>query len=130
MWFVKAVSFDCTLCTKKFNRKSGLNDHISSHIGLKEFKCDFCDHKATLKSNLINHMRTCKNRTGDTLEQYECSYSSQYNCSYTTVRKDSLKSHMRSHQEPKFNCQFCDYKARHKEKLKHHQMKIHSIFKS
>ena len=62
-------NFACKVCNRTFSRKFTLEGHELTHIGLKQFHCNFCDYKAILKGTLREHLKTCKERTGDTLIQ-------------------------------------------------------------
>merc|ERR1719234_1398776 len=39
---MKEKEFKCSYCTKTFDRRDVLNDHVRNHTGEKPFKCRFC----------------------------------------------------------------------------------------
>ncbi|KAK7061054.1 hypothetical protein VNI00_000789 [Paramarasmius palmivorus] len=57
--------FRCTFpsCASTFTTRYNLNNHIKSHLGAKEHKCDYCSYEAVTKSDIRRHMKTCKFRT-------------------------------------------------------------------
>lgn len=50
----------CTVCGKKYSRKSVLLKHMEEHTGVftKTFQCDFCDRVFRSLYNMQNHRRT------------------------------------------------------------------------
>ncbi|XP_008487973.1 zinc finger protein 808-like [Diaphorina citri] len=47
--------FECNYCHAKFSNKSLLSDHISSHTGLKNYKCHVCDKAYSCRKALKTH---------------------------------------------------------------------------
>ena len=89
--------FKCSYCSKTFDRRDVLNDHIRNHTGEKPFECNICKKKFTRGFVLLRHMRT----HGEGL--YKCDF-----CHKGFDRKDTYRDHMRNHTgEKPFKCKFC-----------------------
>lgn len=58
----KKFDIECKICFKKFGRKDNLRAHMILHKGKKNFKCEFCDFTAKIRSYVVRHKRVCKNR--------------------------------------------------------------------
>lgn len=110
-------SFKCDSCPRTFKSKDTLRIHKKKHLG-KNFLCEECGKRFTLKSQLAFHYCTrdrfrpykciicghrfktaeclCRHRkTHSTVRDYECSL-----CNTTFGRKDNLERHMKNlHQE-------------------------------
>ena len=47
--------FECSICFKRFPKKTNLEGHIRSHTGEKPFACSGCDKRFALYSNMVTH---------------------------------------------------------------------------
>lgn len=57
---------DCTICDKKFANISNLRRHVSMfHYREKKFGCKLCEFKAFRKIDIINHLGSTHDITGD-----------------------------------------------------------------
>lgn len=92
---------ECTVCNKRFSRRSNLVDHLRLHADVRPYVCSVCDKSFVQKGNLISHMRT------HTLERpYACD-----TCGKAYSQSSALTVHIRSHtNERNYQCDFC-YKA-------------------
>ena len=113
--------YSCTVCSKKFENKTKCNQHSYTHIGLKPFKCNYCDFRMSAKGNLRNHMRTCQYKPNE--ENKELLYCKL--CDYSSVSKINLAQHQKVHQEPSLQCDLCNYKAKYAHHLKNHKETMH-----
>ena len=61
----KEKPYKCTHdgCTKAFNQKFGLDQHLRFHNGEKPFSCNYCSLKFSKSSNLNNHIRNTHSET-------------------------------------------------------------------
>lgn len=80
-------TFVCTECAKKFNTGSGLQKHLVSHIGRKDWECDVCHKMFAYKGSLAGH-RAIHVRDSP----YECRH-----CPKKFAERTSLAAHERSH---------------------------------
>ena len=48
----------CMQCGKMFKRKGYLAEHMRIHLGVKPYKCELCDYRATQSGCLARHMKT------------------------------------------------------------------------
>ena len=49
----------CKVCGKLFQHEKRYKDHLSSHDGIRQFKCQKCSEKFLRESQLIKHRRDC-----------------------------------------------------------------------
>ncbi|KAG5683263.1 hypothetical protein PVAND_012554 [Polypedilum vanderplanki] len=105
----------CPLCTKEYDYKKQLNDHIRSfHKKERNTQCDICNRKfyhRDLKKH-IEHVHGEKTLTCEVCGR-------KYSC------YDNLKLHMRYHQVPKYICKVegCGKRFHQKSLLEHHKVK-------
>lgn len=66
------TTHSCEECGKEFGSKRSLERHFLSHLGVK-VACPFCPHEASLKSNLLVHV---KSRHPDQYEEYRAQKAS------------------------------------------------------
>ena len=53
--------YECSVCKRKFTKKSNLNRHFLIHTGERRFECTTCNRKFRLKHHLFKHQLTHNN---------------------------------------------------------------------
>ncbi|XP_023226573.1 zinc finger protein 850-like [Centruroides sculpturatus] len=93
--------YSCYLCCEYFHNKIDLKNHIENHsvvVKQKEFKCDKCDIKFTLKKNLLRHVAAHNSE-----KSFICKY-----CGKQFLTLASQKKHERIHEGKKsYRCIYC-----------------------
>ena len=105
----------CDRCGKVFHIKDHLRSHIrKSHEGVDKvpIPCSICN-KVLPKSSMKTHLRK---EHGVGKEELQCS-----ECGFITETRDGLSNHMKSHQEPQFQCRFCEKKLKTRANLIAHE---------
>lgn len=51
---IRSGKFQCNLCGKETRKK---NDHASSHLNLKPYKCPLCNRRDNFKNNITAHLK-------------------------------------------------------------------------
>ena len=49
--------FKCEICEKNFARSDSLSAHMTKHAGVKPFKCEICEKHFTRSSGLSEHIK-------------------------------------------------------------------------
>ena len=114
-WYLKTFTekaVECDVCFKKFSCNSAFKTHYRTHTGEKSFACKICDRKFAKKCNLVQHQATHSE-----LKSFKCSICPEGRFFKTN---SGLCHHMVFHYEPKFDCNYCDYKSHTKSNLKQH----------
>ena len=52
----EGIKYHCRYCSKSFQDKRGLEDHLSQHTGKYKFTCDLCGEGFNMKYSYENHM--------------------------------------------------------------------------
>jgi hypothetical protein len=138
------AEFHCDVCSKPFNNKSTLKQHILNHLTTVEMKCDQCEKVFNSKSAFQSHQRnvhesdnsgTCgvcgkffKHKTS--LIKHQLIHSDTRNfpctvCPKSFRLKHHLEQHLRMHSgERIFDCKKCGASFSHYGSLNSH-MKAH-----
>ena len=106
--------FCCDLCPYKSTLKANVTRHHLTHTGEKPYRCDLCSFRSAGKNNLTRHGITKHSR----VEPYQCG-----DCSFETTRKDNLVRHEKTHVRNKFRCEMCYFTSGRKIELLDHYIK-------
>jgi len=110
--------YECTECSKKFNRKRNLVDHFRGHHSVtKPHLCVFpgCNKSFLRPAHLLIHERV---HTGE--KPFKCDFPG---CTKRWNQKSALKQHLRKHTgEKPYPCSFCSKKFSTSSSCKRHQI--------
>ncbi|XP_037796468.1 zinc finger protein 84-like [Penaeus monodon] len=131
--------YQCTFCSYSTDRKEHMTKHVRTHTQEKPFMCPHCSYCASTKNTLIRHIRihtgekpyscsvglnsdgTRNSGRGAVTKGNQCPY-----CNHTTVRKDHMSKHIRTHTgEKPFDCPHCPYRSSTKYALNKH-IRVHT----
>ncbi|XP_065556513.1 zinc finger protein 426-like isoform X3 [Artemia franciscana] len=103
--------FECKICNKKLESRSGYATHVKKHIQKGTHECEICRRNFFTRIRLTEHMRT---HTGE--KPFECQ-----TCGNTFAQFAGLYNHMKSHSNEKpHRCKFCDKEFKTKKSLSDH----------
>ena len=108
----KSKVLQCDVCLKSFSYSSELEKHYRSHTGEKPFACQICGRKFATYPNLVRHQTIHSD-----VRNFKCSFCPE---DKFFKSKSQLSRHMILHSEPKFSCNYCDYKTHYKANLVRH----------
>uniref|UniRef100_A0A1Q3F8D8 Putative c2h2-type zn-finger protein n=1 Tax=Culex tarsalis TaxID=7177 RepID=A0A1Q3F8D8_CULTA len=102
----------CKLCPAAFKKVIRLKWHMNTHEGKKTFVCrnEGCKEAFYFPETRYNHEEDCRNKEPST-----CGV-----CGATFPFSRSLRSHMKLHEPPRFECQICNKKFFHRKNLQIH----------
>lgn len=80
-------AYICQYCGKRFNLETVLKDHVKTHTGEKNYRCDVCP-KAFRKYDTLRYHRNMHNN----VKPYPCPV-----CNKAFRQKGHITSHMRIH---------------------------------
>ncbi|XP_041968475.1 zinc finger protein 816-like isoform X4 [Aricia agestis] len=113
----------CQICKARFKNYYQKTRHMTQVHNLEGIKCDYCDKKFNLKSNLILHMRSVHLKE----RPYQCSVCSMG----FFVKRHMLGHYMATHtNERKFKCEVCGKAYATQNSRRKHMKKNHGITKS
>lgn len=105
--------YQCSLCSRWFEKRYQLNVHHKTHNGGKLFTCSLCARRYTTQINLDRHIRVIHKRE----RQHTCS-----TCLQTFTQLASLRLHQSVHEaERQFGCDICNQKFKSEIALKLHK---------
>ena len=90
----------CSACGTCFTTSYKLRMHEARvHLGVKPYKCSYCDREFSLEDKKIIHERS---HTGE--KPYVCDQ-----CGYRCVRADYLSKHLKTHTKQRpYSCGYCE----------------------
>ncbi|CAL4068563.1 unnamed protein product, partial [Meganyctiphanes norvegica] len=104
----------CTMCEYQTNQQVSMTLHMNAHLGIKPYKCTYCDYRATAKSTVNEH--EVSKHTG--AKHLLCDI-----CDYRALKPFRMRAHMKTHiegRERPFPCSECDASF-----YDHYQLKMH-----
>ncbi|XP_038116505.1 zinc finger protein 16 isoform X2 [Culex quinquefasciatus] len=115
--------FACEICSKSYPQKKDLQGHMLVHT-MKRFACTICQEEFSLLHEKRKHMREL--HPNETVEKsFTCTV-----CEATFNSKLKHSSHVLTHGERRFECQFCMKKfhtnARVRKHMKSHRVELYS----
>jgi len=91
-------NYECPKCSKKFEQRNSLSNHIKSHSDVRQFKCSNCARQFKKPGDYSRHVRLCGEE-----HQFKCDQ-----CGKTFMSLNSLTNHVRAHSnERPFQCETC-----------------------
>lgn len=99
--------------------------NVNSKKDVKWHKCDYCQYKSRVRSNMKQHLVNLHSKEDD-VHWYKCEL-----CEYKTkvkanIKQHSLNKHTDKHDIKWYNCDYCDYKSKVKSYIKHHILSQHT----
>uniref|UniRef100_A0A336MGD8 CSON000767 protein n=1 Tax=Culicoides sonorensis TaxID=179676 RepID=A0A336MGD8_CULSO len=90
--------YTCTVCDKRFLKRTNLIDHLKIHANVKSYSCTYCEKAFTQYGNLKAHIRSHTKQ-----KPYECKI-----CQKAYTQSSALKIHMRTHTNQRdYICNVC-----------------------
>lgn len=105
--YIQQKSFECDFCTKKFNEKFSIENHMKNHK-LKSIQCEICKNyfntrKALTAHKKVMHMTMDIARDGNILKECQCEICGKYFKNMTYVKRHIKTTHVNN----KFPCGYC-----------------------
>ena len=111
-------SLECPHCSKKFEFRNSLSNHIKSHSDFKQFQCQDCGRRFKKEGDYQRHRNLC-----GTAHKYICEI-----CQKTFMNMNSLTNHARVHDDEKpFKCTNCSTAFKKQGDMKNHEVRIDSF---
>jgi stress-induced morphogen len=111
--------FQCTLCSKKYQSKLGLERHVKIiHEEKKPYECSICPYKTGYKHQFMNHISAVHEGN----KPYECTM-----CDFKSGYQQKLNQHISIVHDGKksYKCSVCTFEAEYNIKLKIHFSEVH-----
>ncbi|XP_073319762.1 uncharacterized protein [Pagrus major] len=103
--------FICSICGKRYPRKSSLGAHMRLHVEGKRFSCPVCKKGFQWRRDVVTHMRS---HTGE--KPFSCLV-----CGIRFARKEHLNRHSKVHTgEKPFSCSVCGKRFARNAHLRRH----------
>ena len=131
--------YSCEKCDYKSGSAPSLKAHLKNVHGSKEFMCEQCDFATSAKGALLKHLKTHSKRVFQTcplcgkevivMSQHMTLHESERgNCDICgkEMKMSQIKKHKKTvHEERRYPCTQCSYKASDSYNLKLHVHKSH-----
>lgn len=106
----KEKPFECSVCFKRFARKSSLSAHNRLHKSTEsDFQCTICGKRFTWKSNLSAHLQLHLSK------KFPCEV-----CLRVFKSMERLTQHQQKHADPENQCRYCDKIFTNRYKVNYH----------
>lgn len=112
----KAKMIQCKFCNHTATDKASLWDHIRVHMNPEQMlTCHLCNFVCVRRNHLKYHLKIHANE-----KPYKC-----HMCNYICITITMLKSHLKSHSDIRvYQCADCNFEAKHSRSLKLHLQKM------
>lgn len=110
--------YHCEQCQKSFHSACALNSHSRRHRPVQLLTCEKCSSTFKSKRSFLNHYNVKHN--------HERSHKCQI-CTKIFAWESGLRSHMKKHSEPIYQCMFCEEKFMQKQEKREHERDEHNI---
>ena len=123
---VREKNIECPLCAKMFHKFTSMKSHLRSHSNEKPWQCSLCSFEAKLKDSLNKHLEAVHGELRS--KSREQLFQTCQLCDFTTTFNKRFRRHLASHSEERpFPCTFpgCSFRAKRRDSLKTHG-KTHS----
>ena len=118
----KTLSCPYNNCSKTFNRRARLNEHLRSHTNTRLFKCPHCPKDFLRDSHMKHHVKSAHSNIRD----YTCNYPG---CGKNFATGTRLRRHEATHSgHDKYRCtgyESCNQTFRKRETLNRHILQAH-----
>ena len=111
-----AEYLECDKCPKKLKTKACLELHKLMHLGIKPYKCDFCDKKFRQAAHKRTHQRLIHEAAG--VKAFKCNECPKY---FTESRHRYI--HQQAHYKEPSQCDVC---KKYVKNMLQHTQRIHS----
>lgn len=120
-----AAKYSCDLCSFTSLKKSQLLSHIRFHIASTRHTCKICPMSFTSFEKLHTHsIKTHKKGAFGAVEYSKVNV--QCEICFKILSAERFVAHLRLHQAPKFQCDFCGFLFRTKQALLRHMKSRHN----
>ena len=110
--------FQCEKCDFKTSHKYNFRNHVNAvHLGIRAYKCEFCEKTFTQRSHVRTHMKNVH------IEEKLC--DKRFNTAQAAnIHEKGVHGDFVG--DPEFSCEMCDFKTHYRDSLKNHKnSKIH-----
>merc|ERR1712029_814201 len=125
---LEGKKFTCSVCGAIKDSMSMLRNHERRHQSSKTFKCEYCDFKTNIKTNLTGHQK----RMHESELGIQPTYVACDRCGKKFKGKGNLRSHMdycnqSSTPDPKYQCPVCNKQLKQDNSFRKHMANVHGV---